>query len=92
MNDGIARPRVVHVRGPVTRPPSGIRGFVERASGLPLRWQIGTLVVFGLIGIFTLFGLLGAAIANDAKDRTMSGWLAITRSVANSIDSELDQQ
>lgn len=91
MNDGIARPRVVHVRGPVTRPPSGTRGFVERASGLPLRWQIGTLVVFGLIGIFTLFGLLGAAIANDAKDRTMSGWLAITRSVANSIDSELDQ-
>ena len=92
MNTVIARPRVAQVRDPVTRAPSGVRGYLERASGLPLRWQIGTLVLLGLVGIFTLFGLLGAAIANDAKDRTMSGWLAITRSVANSIDSEIDEQ
>jgi len=90
MNDLMARRRLA--RGPGPRAPGGVGGFLDRASGLPLRWQIGTLVLLGLIVIFTLFGLLGAAIANDAKDRTMSGWLAITRSVANSIDSELDQQ
>ena len=92
MNTVIARPRVAQVRGPRLRAPPGIHVVLERASGLPLRWQIGTLVLLGLVGIFTLFGLLGAAIANDAKDRTMTGWLAITRSVANSIDSELDEQ
>ena len=92
MNTVIAHPAVARIRDQGAQAPTGLHGFVQRASGLPLRWQIGTLVLLGLVGIFTLFGLLGASIANDAKDRTMSGWLAITRSVANSIDSELDQQ
>ena len=69
-----------------------VRGLAERLSALPLRWQIGTLVVLGLIGVFTLFGLLGAAIASVAKERTVCGWLEITRSAAASIDSELAEQ
>lgn len=69
-----------------------VRGLAERLSALPLRWQIGTLVVLGLVGVFTLFGLLGAAIASDAKERTVNGWLEITRSAAASIDSELAEQ
>jgi two-component system phosphate regulon sensor histidine kinase PhoR len=88
MNDSLARPRADDP-GPASRVARAARGVVERASALPLRWQIGTLVVLGLIGIFTLFGLLGAAIANDAKERTMNGWLAVTHSAADSIDSEL---
>ena len=92
MDSVITRPHAADVRDRTTRGARAIRGLAERASGLPLRWQIGTLVVLGLVGIFTLFGLLGAAIANDAKERTVSGWLAITRSAAASIDSELGEQ
>jgi len=92
MDDVIVGPPVALVRDRTKGRARAFRGLAERASGLPLRWQIGTLVVVGLIGVFTLFGLLGAAIANDAKERTVSGWLGITRSVAASIDSELARE
>jgi len=92
MDDVIVGPPVALVRDRTKGRARAFRGLAERASGLPLRWQIGTLVVLGLIGVFTLFGLLGVAIANDAKERTVSGWLGITRSVAASIDSELAEQ
>ncbi len=65
---------------------------MEHLSGLPLRWQIGALVVLGLLGIFTLFGLLGYAIAEDAKQRTINQWLSITTSTAGYIDAEIDAQ
>ena len=92
MDDVIVGPPVALIRDRTKGRARAFRGLAERASGLPLRWQIGTLVVLGLIGVFTLFGLLGAAIANDAKERTVSGWLGITRSVAASIDSELARE
>lgn len=66
-----------------------VHNMVERVSGLPLRWQIGTLVILGLIGIFTLFGLLGHAIAEDGKQRTINEWMSVTATTASYIDSEL---
>lgn len=54
-----------------------IAQLVERLFGPPLRWQIGTLVVVGLIVIFALFGLLGSAFATDVKQRTLDDWLGI---------------
>lgn len=66
------------------------RQLIERALGLPLRWQIGTLVVSGLVAIFVVFGMLGAAIAEDAKQHTLDSWLAVTHSTASAIDSVVD--
>ena len=63
-----------------------------RAADLPLRWQIGSLVVVGLVAIFIVFGVLGAAIADDAKRQTLDGWFAVTRSTAGAIDSVVDLQ
>ncbi|HEY6203712.1 MAG TPA: ATP-binding protein [Candidatus Limnocylindria bacterium] len=62
----------------------------QRASGLPLRWQIGTFVVLGLIGIFSLFGMLGSAIADDGKQRTIGQWLSVATSTASFIDSDIE--
>jgi PAS domain S-box-containing protein len=72
------------------RPGRAFRALSERASGLPLRWQIGTLVLIGLIGIFALFGVLGSAIANDAKQRTLGEWLSVATSTASFIDSDIE--
>ncbi len=66
-----------------------IADLAERVFGLPLRWQIGTLVVVGLVAIFTLFGLLGSAIGEDAKQRTLDSWLGVATSTASFIDDEL---
>ena len=70
----------------------GRRGLAERLSNLPLRWRIGALVLLGLAGIFTLFGLLGAALAQDGKQRTIDQWSSLTVSTARFIDSEVESQ
>ncbi len=75
--------------GHVTRSP-WLRELGERLTGLPLRWQIGTLVLVGLIGVFALFGQLGSAIARDGRQRTIAEWLSVTTSTAGFIDSELE--
>jgi len=62
----------------------------ERITRLPLRWQIGSLVVLGLLTIFVLFDVLGRSIAEDAKQRTVTGWANIATSTATVIDSEID--
>ncbi len=67
-------------------------GLADRITGLPLRWQIGSLVVLGLLTIFVLFDALGQSIADDAKQRTVNGWANIATSTASVIDSELDLQ
>lgn len=64
----------------------------ERITILPLRWQIGSLVFLGLLAIFVLFGVLGRAIAEDAKQRTVSEWANIATSTASVIDSEIELQ
>ena len=64
----------------------------ERVARLPLRWQIGSLVVVGLVVVFLLFGLLGRAIAEDAKQRTVNEWASIATSTASVIDSEIQIQ
>lgn len=61
-------------------------------SALPLRWKIGSLVFLGLLALVVLFGALGSAIAQDAKQRTVAGWANIATSTASVIDSELDLQ
>ncbi|HZC31635.1 MAG TPA: ATP-binding protein, partial [Gaiellaceae bacterium] len=66
------------------------RRIQERITGLPLRWQIGSLVFAGLLVIFVLFDALGRSIAQDAKQRTLSEWANIATSTASVIDSELD--
>lgn len=66
--------------------------LLRRLSGLPLRWQIGGLVLLGLLIIFSLFGLLGSAIAQDGKQRTVNQWLSITKSTAGFLDSEITEQ
>ena len=66
--------------------------FAERVASLPLRLQIGSLVLAGLVAIFALFGWLGHAITEDAKARTLSGWSSVTRSTAGFIDSEIAMQ
>ncbi|MDO8563227.1 MAG: HAMP domain-containing protein, partial [Candidatus Limnocylindria bacterium] len=81
-----------HFRAPIRSPERRIGDLAERLTGLPLRWQIGALVLLGLVGIFTLFGLLGSAIAQDGKQRTLSQWLSVTTSAANFIDSEIELQ
>jgi len=53
------------------RAPQRLARLRERIASLPLRWQIGSLVVLGLLAIFVLFGALGRAIAEDAKQRTV---------------------
>ena len=63
-----------------------------RLSELPLRWRIGALVLLGLVGIFTLFGLLGASLAQDGRQRTIQQWSSLTDSTAQFIDSELESQ
>ncbi len=68
------------------------RDLGERMSVLPLRWKIGSLVFLGLLVIFALFGVLGRAIADDAKQRTVSEWANIASSTASVIDSEIDLQ
>ena len=72
------------------RAPQRLAGLRERVASLPLRWQIGSLVVLGLLAIFVLFGALGHAIAEDAKQRTVSEWANIAASTASVIDSEID--
>jgi PAS domain S-box-containing protein len=69
-----------------------MRTFGERAARLPLRWKIGSLVFLGLLVLFVLFGALGRAIAEDAKQRTVAGWANIATSTASVIDSEIDLQ
>ncbi len=64
----------------------------QRLTALPLRWQIGTLVLVGLVAVFTLFGLLGFAIAQDGKQRTLDDWLNIDRSTASFIDTQIAQR
>lgn len=61
----------------------------ERLSHLSLRWRIGALVLLGLVGIFTLFGLLGSAIAQDGRQRTIQQWSSLTESTARFIDAEV---
>jgi PAS domain S-box-containing protein len=63
-----------------------------RLSELPLRWRIGALVLLGLVGIFTLFGLLGASLAQDGRQRTIQQWSSLTQSTADFIDSEVESQ
>ena len=83
---------------PSVRSASGARivervaSLHERVTSLPLRWQIGSLVVLGLLVIFVLFGALGRAIAEDAKQRTVNEWASIATSTATVIDSELELQ
>jgi two-component system, OmpR family, phosphate regulon sensor histidine kinase PhoR len=81
-------------REAVVRTPYGhaMSGIKDRITGLPLRWQIGSLVVLGLLTIFVLFDLLGRSIAEDAKQRTVNGWANIATSTASVIDSELGLQ
>ena len=69
-----------------------MRRLRERITSLPLRWQIGSLVFLGLLVIFVLFGALGRAIAEDAKQRTVSEWANIATSTASVIDSEIALQ
>ncbi|HVA23474.1 MAG TPA: ATP-binding protein [Chloroflexota bacterium] len=59
---------------------------------MPLRWQIGGLVLVGLVIVFSLFGLLGSAIARDGRQRTVNEWLSITTSTAGFLDAEIEQQ
>jgi len=82
----------MNTQAPDRRAGRAIGALAERVSGLPLRWQIGTLVLLGLIGIFTLFGILGSAIADDAKQRTLGAWLSVATSTARSIDSDIEQR
>jgi PAS domain S-box-containing protein len=70
----------------------GRRDLAERLSQLPLRWRIGALVLLGLAGIFTLFGLLGSALAQDGRQRTIDQWSSLTVSTARFIDSEIESQ
>lgn len=90
MNDREARVRGVGMRSRLGRAGRAIRALGERASGLPLRWQIGTFVVLGLIGIFALFGVLGSVIAEDGKQRTIGQWLSVATSTASFIDSDIE--
>ncbi|HLZ47335.1 MAG TPA: hypothetical protein VKR80_01640 [Candidatus Limnocylindria bacterium] len=48
----------------------------ERLSDLSLRWRIGAFVMLGLVGIFALFGILGSALAQDGRQRTIDQWSA----------------
>ncbi len=84
------RVRDIHIQAPLGRAGRAIRALGERVSGLPLRWQIGTFVVLGLIGIFALFGVLGSAIADDGKQRTLKEWLSVATSTAGFIDSDIE--
>lgn len=59
---------------------------------LSLRWRIGTLVIAGLVIILSFFGILGAEIAQDGRERTISEWVNLTNSTAGFIDSELQVQ
>ena len=66
--------------------------LAEQLSGLPLRWRIGVFVLLGLAGIFTLFGLLGSALAQDGRQRTINQWSSLSVSTARFIDSEVESQ
>jgi PAS domain S-box-containing protein len=68
------------------------RNLAERLLELPLRWRIGAFVLLGLAGIFTLFGLLGSALAQDGRQRTINEWSSLTVSTARFIDSEIESQ
>ena len=68
------------------------RNLAEQLSELPLRWRIGAFVLLGLAGIFTLFGLLGSALAQDGRQRTINQWSSLTASTARFIDSEIESQ
>jgi len=68
------------------------RNLAEQLSELPLRWRIGAFVLLGLAGIFTLFGLLGSALAQDGRQRTINQWSSLTVSTARFIDSEIESQ
>lgn len=78
-----------HLVGPIA---ASVRGLTGRFSRLPLRWQIGGLVLVGLVTVFVLFGWLGSAIAEDGRHRTVNDWLSVTRSTAGFLDTELDEQ
>lgn len=61
-------------------------------ANLSLRWKIGILAVAGLAAIFTLFGILGLAIVQEDAQRLMSERLAVARTSAAFLDSELLKQ
>ena len=72
--------------------PIARRNLAEQLSELPLRWRIGAFVLLGLAGIFTIFGLLGSALAQDGRQRTINQWSSLTVSTARFIDSEIESQ
>lgn len=67
-------------------------GLRDRVLRLSLRWRVGALVLLGLVVIFALFGVLGAELAQDGRQRTISQWLNLTTSTAHFIDAELQAQ
>lgn len=67
-------------------------GLRDRLLRLSLRWRIGALVLLGLVVIFGLFGVLGAELAQDGRQRTITQWLNLTTSTAHFIDAELQAQ
>lgn len=67
-------------------------GLRDRILRLSLRWRVGALVLLGLVVIFALFGVLGAELAQDGRQRTINQWLNLTTSTAHFIDAELQAQ
>ncbi len=66
--------------------------MIPRWLDMPLQRKIGLLVLVGLLLLLSVFGLLGALLAQDSTQRTAAERLVVTQLTAGFLDTELEEQ
>ncbi|MBI2910850.1 MAG: hypothetical protein HYY05_01815, partial [Chloroflexi bacterium] len=65
---------------------------MPRWLDMPLQRKIGLLVLVGLLLLLSVFGLLGALLAEDSAQRTAAERLVVAQLTAGFLDTEIEEQ
>lgn len=65
---------------------------MPRWLDMPLQRKIGLLVLVGLLLLLSVFGLLGALLAQDSAERTAAERLVVAQLTAGFLDTEIEEQ